>query len=82
MVNWLNFLISLWLKFTPAPIATTEYGKIEGLHYVTPDGFATQMFMGIPYAKPPINELRFEVGLSRTSQIHKLLNLRLHLLIT
>ena len=43
------------------PLITTEYGVIEGYNYVTPDGSEMEMFLGIPYAKPPINELRFEV---------------------
>uniref|UniRef100_A0AC34GG74 Carboxylesterase type B domain-containing protein n=1 Tax=Panagrolaimus sp. ES5 TaxID=591445 RepID=A0AC34GG74_9BILA len=43
------------------PIVTTEYGTIEGINYETLTGFQTEMFLGIPYAKPPINELRFEV---------------------
>uniref|UniRef100_A0AC35FZV2 Carboxylesterase type B domain-containing protein n=1 Tax=Panagrolaimus sp. PS1159 TaxID=55785 RepID=A0AC35FZV2_9BILA len=42
------------------PEAETEYGKISGKLFILPDGKITNVFLGIPFAKPPINELRFE----------------------
>uniref|UniRef100_A0A914PKQ5 Carboxylesterase type B domain-containing protein n=1 Tax=Panagrolaimus davidi TaxID=227884 RepID=A0A914PKQ5_9BILA len=48
------------------PIVSTIYGKIEGFHYTTPSGFETEIFLGIPYAAPPIGSLRFEKPLPPT----------------
>uniref|UniRef100_A0A914Y4J6 Carboxylesterase type B domain-containing protein n=1 Tax=Panagrolaimus superbus TaxID=310955 RepID=A0A914Y4J6_9BILA len=42
------------------PIVSTEYGKVEGFRHTTPSGFETEVFLGIPYAAPPIGNLRFE----------------------
>ena len=43
----------------PDPIVETEYGKIEGFKMEIPDGRLTNVFLGIPFAKPPIGKLRF-----------------------
>uniref|UniRef100_A0AC34FAY6 Carboxylic ester hydrolase n=1 Tax=Panagrolaimus sp. ES5 TaxID=591445 RepID=A0AC34FAY6_9BILA len=60
-LSFVFFLISLVLAETNVdPTVTTEYGEIEGINYKTPSGFETQMFLGIPFAKPPIDDLRFE----------------------
>uniref|UniRef100_A0AC34GQ10 Carboxylic ester hydrolase n=1 Tax=Panagrolaimus sp. ES5 TaxID=591445 RepID=A0AC34GQ10_9BILA len=40
--------------------AQTEYGAIEGFIHKADDGTVANIFLGIPYAKPPIEELRFE----------------------
>lgn len=37
------------------PIVDTSYGKIEGFEYED-----AEIFLAIPFAKPPVNELRFE----------------------
>uniref|UniRef100_A0A914QN70 Carboxylesterase type B domain-containing protein n=1 Tax=Panagrolaimus davidi TaxID=227884 RepID=A0A914QN70_9BILA len=44
----------------PRPEAVTEYGKINGKHFVLKDGRVADVFLGIPFAKPPVGELRFE----------------------
>lgn len=43
------------------PIVETKLGKVRGLalHSVVGDDFLA--FKGIPYAKPPVGELRFKV---------------------
>ena len=57
------FFVSLTLaEDSVNPVVATEYGTIEGFNYETPDGFKVEMFLGIPYASPPINELRYEVS--------------------
>ncbi|VDM57827.1 unnamed protein product [Angiostrongylus costaricensis] len=38
----------------------TNYGLIEGKRYVTRKGFETDCFLGVPFAKPPVGELRFK----------------------
>lgn len=39
----------------------TNYGIVEGFSYNTSSGKNADIFMGIPYAEPPIEELRLEV---------------------
>uniref|UniRef100_A0A914P5C5 Carboxylic ester hydrolase n=1 Tax=Panagrolaimus davidi TaxID=227884 RepID=A0A914P5C5_9BILA len=40
--------------------AETIYGPIEGFRHKTRNGIESNVFLGIPYAKPPIKDLRFE----------------------
>ena len=42
--------------------AETIYGPIEGFRHTSRDGTQSHVFLGVPFAKPPINELRFEVN--------------------
>uniref|UniRef100_A0AC34FBK2 Carboxylesterase type B domain-containing protein n=1 Tax=Panagrolaimus sp. ES5 TaxID=591445 RepID=A0AC34FBK2_9BILA len=42
------------------PLVKTDYGKIEGVSLQTTLGFKADVFLGIPYASPPIGSLRFE----------------------
>jgi len=43
------------------PRVETSLGQVEGVWQTSGKGLKYAAFMGIPYAKPPINELRFEV---------------------
>lgn len=43
------------------PTVTTNYGKVEGLWKLSYEGRQYAVFEGIPYAKPPVGDLRFEV---------------------
>uniref|UniRef100_A0AC34F714 Carboxylic ester hydrolase n=1 Tax=Panagrolaimus sp. ES5 TaxID=591445 RepID=A0AC34F714_9BILA len=57
------FVANIFSAFSEAnqnPIVKTDYGEIEGFSFKTSEGFETEMFLGIPYAKPPIGDLRFE----------------------
>ncbi|VDM27249.1 unnamed protein product [Toxocara canis] len=45
---------------TNAVTVNTIYGQINGFNYNTADGRTANIFLGIPFAKPPIGELRFE----------------------
>lgn len=50
------------------PIVVTSLGSILGSVKTTRKGFDFYAFRGIPYAEPPIGELRFKVSsLIRTS---------------
>uniref|UniRef100_A0A0K0EQG6 COesterase domain-containing protein n=1 Tax=Strongyloides stercoralis TaxID=6248 RepID=A0A0K0EQG6_STRER len=41
-------------------IRRAKCGKISGKYYTTSDGFVSNIFLGIPYAEPPIEEYRFQ----------------------
>ncbi|KAK0405794.1 hypothetical protein QR680_018199 [Steinernema hermaphroditum] len=43
-----------------SPVVETPYGPVEGFEYALEDGTTANIFLGIPYAKPPVGELRFE----------------------
>lgn len=43
-------------------IANTEYGKVRGILKSTEYGTNYIAFLGIRYAAPPIENLRFKVG--------------------
>uniref|UniRef100_A0A7E4VHJ8 COesterase domain-containing protein n=1 Tax=Panagrellus redivivus TaxID=6233 RepID=A0A7E4VHJ8_PANRE len=42
------------------PIAQTNYGAIEGTAETLSDGSTVNVFLGIPFAQPPVGELRLE----------------------
>jgi len=46
------------------PLVKTEAGQVEGVWQTSAKGLKYAAFLGIPYAKPPIGELRFEVELA------------------
>lgn len=46
------------------PIVTTEAGAVRGRWRRDPDGHASAAFLGIPFAEPPVGELRFEAPVS------------------
>lgn len=39
-----------------------EQGKLRGCQLETDNGFSYNGFLGIPYAKPPVGNLRFKVS--------------------
>lgn len=43
------------------PIVHTSYGDVQGIQHRLPSGVTVDVFLGIPFAKPPVEELRFEV---------------------
>ena len=42
----------------------TNSGPVQGRMYKLPDGREVDGYLGIPYAEPPVGELRFQVLLS------------------
>ena len=48
--------------FPPTDVMQTSSGSIRGIQYIQADGRAVNAYLGIPYAQPPVGELRFKVG--------------------
>lgn len=44
------------------PVVTTTYGDLQGFTIETAHKTKADIFLGIPFAKPPLDELRFEVS--------------------
>ncbi|KAK0427319.1 hypothetical protein QR680_010167 [Steinernema hermaphroditum] len=56
---WLLLSALLPLAFG-GPVVETPYGKVEGFDYEISNGDKANIFLGIPYAQPPVGNLRFE----------------------
>lgn len=74
-MNWsLTILSSLLLashtfaNVNEELIVETSYGRLQGITVETNAGKKASVFLGIPYAKPPLAELRFEVSLASNVQ--------------
>lgn len=44
------------------PIVKTSLGNIRGIYQLSHNGRKYRSFEGIPYAKPPVGNLRFQVS--------------------
>ena len=65
MLMCLSFLLLFLCAVTSAnPVVETTYGLVEGREIPIHTGDVIDSYLGIPFAKPPIDELRFEVGLT------------------
>uniref|UniRef100_A0A904MV96 Carboxylic ester hydrolase n=1 Tax=Culex quinquefasciatus TaxID=7176 RepID=A0A904MV96_CULQU len=53
-----NVLIRFWPGFE-RPVVEVRQGKVRGVTSELPNGRKYHYFKGIPYAKPPVGELRF-----------------------
>jgi len=49
-------------EYTNTPIVSTDYGKLAGYKSQSRDGRDFFGFVGIPYAKAPVGNLRFQVS--------------------
>uniref|UniRef100_A0AC34R3U4 Carboxylic ester hydrolase n=1 Tax=Panagrolaimus sp. JU765 TaxID=591449 RepID=A0AC34R3U4_9BILA len=58
-MRWLLILVAV-LSATNAAVVETPFGKVSGFEHETPSGKVADIFLGIPYAEAPIDELRFE----------------------
>lgn len=47
---------------SPGPVVETNLGSVTGVYERSRDGSVFASFYGIPFAKPPVGELRFEVS--------------------
>uniref|UniRef100_A0A915ING2 Carboxylesterase type B domain-containing protein n=1 Tax=Romanomermis culicivorax TaxID=13658 RepID=A0A915ING2_ROMCU len=59
-LSMLLLLMALNLPQARPIIIDTMYGKIQGFEMTTADGAKANVFLGVPYARPPIGELRFQ----------------------
>ena len=46
----------------PSPIVQTKYGSVQGKTIPLHDGNTVNSFLGIPFARAPVGELRFMVS--------------------
>lgn len=44
------------------PVVETSQGSLQGKYMITKQGREFSAFLGIPYAKPPVGQLRFAVS--------------------
>jgi carboxylesterase type B len=60
----LEIMAALALSYVRAerPLVTTTLGELEGVWQTSAKGLQYAAFMGIPYAQPPVGDLRFEVS--------------------
>lgn len=61
LVLWFVVVIDCENKRDPNPVRQTVYGRIRGYIYVRPNGKEVERYLGVPYAAPPLKELRFKV---------------------
>ena len=54
-------LTILLIESVRAQIVNTKYGPVQGAIRTTETGKGYFSFQGIPYAKPPVDKLRFRV---------------------
>jgi len=53
-----------YIKHEDRPIVRFSSGSVQGIFGLSSDTYRKyKAFYGIPYAKPPVKELRFEVSL-------------------
>lgn len=66
MHQFLIFFASIgslnYLHLTSAQVINTTLGLIQRTSLVFREGRAFSAFLGLPYAKPPIGDLRFRVN--------------------
>uniref|UniRef100_A0AC34PXD2 Carboxylesterase type B domain-containing protein n=2 Tax=Panagrolaimus sp. JU765 TaxID=591449 RepID=A0AC34PXD2_9BILA len=54
-------LMNIFVRYFDGKIVVdTKFGSIEGFDFITKNGYETEVFLGIPYAKAPVGNLRFE----------------------
>lgn len=58
---------------------TIDQGTLRGSSYLSRNGTKYHGFLSIPFAKPPVGELRFEVIIFRKSALNRILDTRLNL---
>lgn len=66
-MKMLRALLALCLHcpsiFAQDPEVDTNYGTVRGKAITLDDGSVIDTFMAVPFAKPPVGELRFTVSI-------------------
>ena len=60
-----SILVAIWYllsKRVPGIVVRTKNGDIQGIISVSRDGREFYEWLGIPYAQPPLGDLRFAVS--------------------
>jgi carboxylesterase type B len=57
----LSAVVILTASSTSAKIVDTLYGQVDGNTVTLDDGIVVNSWYGIPFARAPVGELRFEV---------------------
>ena len=57
----LTYFMSEFFTSPEAPIVTVSTGRVKGFVSKSRNGWEYFEYLGIPYAKPPLGDLRFEV---------------------
>lgn len=60
LINFIVIVINA-NKSSNEVFVETKFGKLKGFQLDLDDDKTANIFLGIPYAKPPVSELRFEV---------------------
>ena len=64
--NFFTLLLAILISGSDSeeldPIVETNYGKLQGFTIDLENNEKADIFLNIPFAKPPVGELRFEVS--------------------
>jgi hypothetical protein len=53
----------------PNPLVRTDKGPVEGKRHRLKDGRLVDIFLGIPFAKPPVGPLRFKANFRDSEEV-------------
>ncbi|EDO26193.1 predicted protein [Nematostella vectensis] len=59
LLSLFPFLFSVCSLAEQDVVITLDQGKIQGMREPVPGGYEVEIFLGIPYARAPVGELRF-----------------------
>ena len=57
----LTFILWQWCYAQQDPEVDIKYGRVRGQTVYLSSGLGINTFLGVPYAKAPLGDLRFEV---------------------
>ena len=58
---WSVLLVTIASVASREPIRKTSSGRVRGFETESLPGHPVEIYLGIPYARPPVGQLRFEV---------------------
>lgn len=66
----MNRYLRATLKKMDKPVVDTSFGALFGRVSEDSNGKSYYSFQGIPYAKPPVGQLRFKVNITQCYNSH------------